>query len=367
MYAIGVFLSFTLSQAGMAKHHIKKKEPGWRGGLLINGIGALLSFVVLLVFATTKFREGAWVIIVLIPLMVVPVFRLNKAYQSERDELAQDAHQAAEAPILDRHVVFVLIDELDMAAARAIQYARTLMPDDLIAVHFDLDPLRTKTLVNSWSKLGFSRLSLDIVECPDRRIERAAAEVVARQLARGDTEVSVLLPRREYSRFWHRILHDRTADSIAKVLDDLPHCNVTIVPYHLGAKGVQPKLVTPAGETTADSNGKGRRAKAKAKEAPHIEIGDMEMPPDRVPIAQAHHRQRVRIAGKVYSVRVQPWSGIASLELTLIDDTGAIQIVFFGRRQLAGVSAGTKLVVEGVVGEHRGKLAMLNPAYQIQA
>ncbi|MBI2706356.1 MAG: amino acid permease [Actinobacteria bacterium] len=369
MYAIGVFLSFTLSQAGMAKHHIKKKESGWRRGLLINGIGAFLSGVVLIIFATTKFTSGAWVIIVLIPILVFPLFRLNKAYQSEREELVEDAHGAAEAPILDRHVVFVLIDELDMASARAIQYARALVPDELIAVHFDLDPLRTRELTSAWGKLGFARLSLDVVECPDRRIERAAADVVARQLARGDTEVSVLLPRREYSRFWHRFLHDRTADSIAKVLDDLPHCNVTIVPYHLGAKGVQPRLVTPAG-VPADGNGKGRRsskARAKAKDVPHIEIGDMEMPADRVPVASVQHRQRVRIAGKVYSVRVQPWSGVAVLELTLIDDTGAMQVVFFGRRELAGVTTGTRLVIEGVVGEHRGKMASLNPKYEIQA
>ncbi len=364
MYAIGVFLSFTLSQAGMAKHHIKKKEAGWLRGLFINATGAVLSFVVLIIFATTKFHEGAWVIIILIPILVVPLFRLNKAYETERVELAEDAHTAAEAPILDRHVVFVLIDDLDMASARAIQYARTLMPDELVAVHFDLDPLRTKELAQAWSKLGFARLSLDVVECPDRRIERAAAEVAARQLARGDTEVTVLIPRREYSRFWHRLVHDRTADSIAKVLDDLPHCNVTIVPFHLGAKGITPRLIRPADQTAPE--GKGRRA-AKSKELPHIEIGDIDMPADRVPIAEVRHRQRVRLAGKIYSMRVQPWSGVAVLELTLIDDTGAMQIVFFGRRELPGVTTGTKLVVDGVIGEHRGKMAILNPQYEIQA
>jgi len=366
MYAIGVFLSFTLSQAGMAKHHVRKREPGWKRGLFVNATGALLSLIVLLIFATTKFHDGAWVIIVLIPILVIPVFRLNKAYAAERTELVEDAHTAAAAPILDRHVVFVMLDELDMASARAIQYARTLMPDELIAVHFDLDPLRTKELTTAWSKLGFNRLSLDVIECPDRRIERAAAEVVARQLARADTEVSVLLPRREYSRLWHRLVHDQTASRIAKVLEDLPHCNVTIVPYHLGSKGITPKIITPVAPT-AVSNGKGRRAKAKARELPHIEIGDIEMPTDRVPIADVSYRQSVRLAGKVYSVRVQPWSGVAVLELTLIDDTGAMQVVFFGRRELPGVTTGTKLVVEGMVGEHRGKMAILNPRYEIQA
>ena len=103
-------------------------------------------------------------------------------------------------------------------------------------MHFDLDPIKTEDLAAAWRNLGFSRLPLDIVECPDRRIARAAAELVATALADGDTEVSVLLPRREYTHFWHRFLHDRTADSIAQALSVLPHSNVTIVPYHLGSR-----------------------------------------------------------------------------------------------------------------------------------
>ena len=91
LYAIGVFLGFTLSQAGMAKHHIRKKEAGWKVGLAINGFGAFLSLVVLIIFSITKFTHGAWVIIVLIPLAVIPLFRLNKQYESEARELVSDA------------------------------------------------------------------------------------------------------------------------------------------------------------------------------------------------------------------------------------------------------------------------------------
>src|SRR5205823_2148055 len=131
-----------------------------------------------------------------------------KQYLTEEAILEKDAGTAAAAPIMNRHVVIVLIDALDMAAARAIQYARSLTPDELLAVHFDLDPIRTQDLADAWTRLGFDRLALDIVACPDRRMERASAEVVARQLAQGGTEVSVLLPRREYTRFWHRLVHD---------------------------------------------------------------------------------------------------------------------------------------------------------------
>jgi len=75
---------------------------------------------------------------------------------------------------------------------------------------------------------------LELVECPDRRITRSVLQVVADELSRGDTEVSVLLPRRSYRRAWHKLLHDRTADAIASAVTDLPHANVTFVPYHLG-------------------------------------------------------------------------------------------------------------------------------------
>jgi amino acid transporter len=366
LYAIGVFLSFTLSQAGMAKHHITKKEPHWQTGLVINGIGAGLSAVVCVVIAATKFAQGAWVILIIVPCLVMLLVRLNKQYETEEDILEEDAPHAAETAVATNHTVIVLIDALDMAAARAIQYARTLTPDELVAVHFDLDPIRTEDLSAAWSRLGFARLPLDVVECPDRRIERGAAELVARKLQRGDTEVSVLIPRREYTRFWHRLVHDRTADSIAKTLAGLAHCNVTIVPFHIDSKHIEVARPAPAGDDHAAGNGNGRK-RAKPKLPAAIDIGGVELPMDRTPIAQVHFRQRVKVAGKVYSVRVQPWSGVAALELTLIDETGALTIVFFGRKQLAGVKAGTTLVVEGMVGEHRGTMAMLNPTYQIQA
>jgi amino acid transporter len=362
LYAIGVFLGFTLSQSGMAKHHLVKREPRWRLGLAINGVGALLSFVVLMIFSVTKFLEGAWMIIAFIPLAVIPLFRLNKQYESEAAELVQDARTAAEAPILERHVVIVLIDTLDMAAARAIQYARSLTPDELTAVHFDLDPVRTRDLTADWTRLGLTRLTLDVVDCPDRRIERGAAEVVARELLDGRTEVTVLIPRLDFSKGWHRLMHDRTADLLVATLSELAHCNVTIVPYHLNRGGAAPQIVKPVSD-----GGDGRRPKREARARAKAPSGlpAETVPADCVPISSLAPRQRTRVAGKVYAMRVQPWSGVAALELTVVDDSGALTVVFFGRRRLAGVGPGTPLAVEGLVGEHHGRIAMLNPAYEI--
>ena len=204
--------------------------------MFVNGLGAVTTGVVTLVIGFFKFTHGAWFIIVLVPVMVALLVRLNHAYETEKEELEDEAHKAAEAPILRYHSVIVLVEQLDQSSARAIQYARTLTPDDLKAVHFATDEHKAERLADEWASLGLSRLPLEIVECPDRRINRAVLEVVAEAVADGNTEVSVLIPRREYSKFWHRFLHDHTADSIAKTLTDVPHANVTFVPYHLGKR-----------------------------------------------------------------------------------------------------------------------------------
>jgi hypothetical protein len=233
LYAIGVFTSFTLSQTGMSIRHLKLREKGWRSGLLINGAGALATGVVTIVIAVTKFTHGAWFIMVLVPVLVALLVRLNKQYEAEEQELEHDVSAAVHFPILRRHTVLLLVGELDRSTARAIQYARTLTPDELRAVHIATDPDRAKALLEEWARLDLGRVALDVVDCPDRRLARAVVEVVADALHGGQTEVSVLLPRREYRHWWHRLLHDHTSQAISRAVSSLPHANVTFVPYHL--------------------------------------------------------------------------------------------------------------------------------------
>jgi hypothetical protein len=175
LYAIGVFTSFTLSQAGMARHHIREKEPHWRRGLAINGIGAVLSLVVDVIIAITKFTHGAWVIVVLVPIMVVFLVRLARQYELEGSQLEHGVPEAVTARVLRRHVVLVFVDTLDLASARAIQYARALTPDDVRAVHFVIDGLHAEALSMEWQRLGLVRIPLELVDCPDRRLSRCAA------------------------------------------------------------------------------------------------------------------------------------------------------------------------------------------------
>ena len=373
LYAIGVFTGFTLSQSGMTKHHLRKREPGWRKGVLINGFGALLSAIVATIIAVTKFADGAWAILIILPLLVVVFLRLNRQYVREASHLEVDVPAAVTAPILHRHVVLVLVDRLDLASARAIQYARTLTPDELRAVHFVIDDEAAQHLAEEWGRLGLQRVSLELVECPDRRLTRTAVETVARELSDGRTEVSVLLPDRKFRGVWHRILHDRTAEEIQEQVSRLPHANVTSVPFHFDTiDDARVPLSAIVGGPVGPSEVPGPRAagggEAVFSETPVDRSDGQAVSPVEgcEAIANVRYRDQVRVAGRVRSVRVAPMNEAPTLELEVDDGTAAISAVFLGRRQLAGVGVGSKLVLEGTIGLHRQRLAMLNPVYELR-
>jgi amino acid transporter len=393
LYAIGVFTGFTMAGAGMVKHHLTNKGPHWRRSVVVNGFSSFVSGVVVLIFAVAKFKEGAWVVVVVGPLLYVGLVRLHRQYDKEAVLLETGAVEASEAPILRRHVVVVLVDRLDMATARALQYARTLTPDDLRAVHFDIDSKEARELEEEWGRLGLSRLPLDIIECPDRRLGRAAIELVADATLDGDTECTVLLPRRGYARVWQRFLHDRTADKIAGVLSQVPHVSATIIPYNLpgrfgekvrryGQSVQAARLTSTVGEEQrqpeqseppVDSQGRtGVDRPATRKENPRrasvVSKADDALAKRAgvtTPIAQIEPRHRVKVAGRVKSVRVQPKAGTSNLECVLSDGTGGLLLVFQGRPRIAGIEPGARLVAEGMVGAWGRRPAMLNPSFEL--
>jgi hypothetical protein len=286
--------------------------------------------------------------------------------------------------------VVVLVDRLDMAAARALQYARTLTPDDLRAVHFDIDSAEARALEEEWGRVGLARLPLDIIECPDRRLGRAAIELVADATLDGDTECTVLLPRRGYARVWQRFLHDRTADKIAAVLSQVPHVSATIIPYNLPGRygerarrygqSVQRERRTEArpsaaGGDAATTEAAGRTPgdRAPVRREGQRKATAMSLADDALArragvvtyIADAVPRQRVKVAGRVRSVRVQPRAGTSNLECVLNDGTGGLLLVFQGRPKIAGIEPGARLVAEGMVGAWGRRPAMLNPSFEL--
>ena len=385
LYAIGVFTGFTMAGSGMVKHHLTTREGHWRRSVAINGFSAFLSFTVVLIFAVAKFKEGAWLIFVVGPLLYIGLIRLHHQYAARPTMLETGVVEASEAPVLRRHVVVVLVDRLDMATARALQYARTLSPDDLRAVHFDIDTKAARELEAEWSRLGLARLPLDIIECPDRRLGRAAIELVADATLDGDTECTVLLPRRSFARVWQRFLHDRTADKLAAVLAQVPHVSATIVPFAVGGslRGAGP-LLRPLGAAgrlnslgddigePIDSEGRTGLDRMGRRDGPRRPAGVLaadetlaQRAGATTPIASVVARQRLRVAGRVKSVRVQPRAGTSNLECVLSDGTGGLLLVFQGRPKIAGIEPGARLVAEGMVGTWGRRLAMLNPSFEL--
>ena len=239
LYAIGVFTSFTLSQAGMARKHIKDKDPGWKVGLVVNGLGAFTTLVVTVVIGIFKFTGGAWFIMLLVPILVILLMRLNKQYESEKEELGVELKKVTSTRIRRFHSVVVMIGEIDRSSARALQYARSLSPDRMKAVHFATDESHAEQLMKDWTELDLERIPLEIIECSDRRMNRAALEMAAVITGNTDVELTVLIPRREYKHLWHRLLHDRTSNSIAHTLAGLKHVNVTFVPYLMGEPALE--------------------------------------------------------------------------------------------------------------------------------
>jgi amino acid transporter len=358
MYAIGVFTGFTMAGAGMTRHHLTHREPGWKRSAIVSGIAAVVCLFVVLIFAITEFTRGAWVVVVVMPLLIYGLTRTNAQYRSEDAVLAEGAAAAAcEAPVLRRHTAIVLVDRIDMATARAIQYARNLSPDDIYAVHLNVDNRRAEAIMRRWTELGLSRLPLEVIEVPDRRLARAALEMASRAAADGQTEVSVLIPTRAYRRSWSVLLHGKNADRLVKALGQIPHVNATVVPFN---------VADIAGAQRLLSRVQNLESAAPRKDPPAPATGKFVSVPGASPISELQYRRPAVVAGRIRSVRVHPGFDAPALEATVTDASGAeLLAVFMGRKEIAGIRTGTQIVLTGTVGDRRGRLAMLNPVYEL--
>jgi amino acid transporter len=230
LYAIGVFTSFTLSQAGMARRHVRIKEPHWRLGLLINGLGAITTGVVTIVIAATKFREGAWAVLVFVPVMVWLLVRMNHLYERESSELDEDI------PLFDRsrHIeppsVVVLVDRLDRQTLHALQYARTIRTRNIDALHVDTDGAATRELETAWLDLSCG-IPLHVVAEDHDLADTVTAYVRGMP---GDGDVSVILPAPADTLPRERIRRARTASHLTKALLEVDRARLTVVRDHPG-------------------------------------------------------------------------------------------------------------------------------------
>ena len=234
-YAIGVFTGFSMAGYGMTKHWLTHRGPGWRSKLVINLSAGILSTIVVAIFAIAKFTEGAWLVVVVFPILVFGLMRLNRQYRAEASVLETSLTQS-DLDRYDRHRVFVFVDSVDLAEVEAMRYAKGLHADELVAVHFVLDSVHAERLRRRWQHFG-DLTELRLVDCLDRNLSRAAQQLVCQVMRdHPDTKVTVLFPRRTYSALLGRLLHDRTADKIAGVVSRIPGASAQIVAYDIESR-----------------------------------------------------------------------------------------------------------------------------------
>ena len=277
LYAIGVFTAFSMAGFGMAKYQSKHRTPGWRRRQIINFSAGVTTALVVAVFAIVKFAEGAWVVVVLFAILVPALIRMNREYTAEGEVLETiSENQPPPPPHYSRRTVFVFVDGFDLATLAALRYARSLRPTSIRAVHFVIDSVRADKLREKWTRANRG-VTLDFIDVADRRLTRAAAELVEREIADPGTHVTVVLPRRSYSALLGRLLHDRTADKIAAVVSRIPRSAATIIPYDVESR-VQVLQERHAAKMAAASADIGRPADADRRgrgggQARHAERG----------------------------------------------------------------------------------------------
>ncbi|MEY9837044.1 APC family permease [Streptacidiphilus sp. EB103A] len=230
LYAIGVFTGFFMAGTGLVKHHWTRRERGRTAKLIVNALAAAASISIVAIFAITKFTEGAWMVVVLFPIGVFSLIRVNRRYREEAEALAT-APADTTAPRYRRQLMYILVDRVDLAALKAIAYARSLRPQEIRAIHFMIDSREAEKLTAQWADAEVGDLPLEIVQCPDRRITRALLELITRNTADRKSQITLLIPERNYSPILGRLLHRRTADHIARAVGKLPNVVATIVPF----------------------------------------------------------------------------------------------------------------------------------------
>ena len=364
LYAIGVFTAFTMAGAGMAKKHLSERGPHWRRGLLINALSCFVTLVIALVFAVVKFSEGAWIVVVAGPIMVLGLLQMNKSYRKENAVFEASRSSGSTVAKFKLHRVVVFVDSYDIATERALQYCATLNPYSIRAVHFDIDPLVTKRLEAAWGaeNSASASINLEVFDCEDRRVDRAALELVADVVRDPDVFCMVILPRRGFSSRLQRLLHDRTADSIADAVMHIPRSAATIIPYRMGdARFTENKTVEAPMSDEVLRGGVREDAHLEAD----VKLAERSVGAD--PIGGLKDRELVEIAGRVRAMAISNESGGSELRCTIADNTGSVTLVFQGRSEVPGIERGTRLLVRGTVSSLRREAVILNPQYEIVA
>jgi hypothetical protein len=227
LYAVGVFTSFTLSQAGMVRHHLKLREPNWRIGTVINTVGAIATFFVLGDVLVSKFTQGAWIPAAVVPVMVL-VLRSTKRHYDKVS--AQTRVEPGWKPRRHTHLVVVLVGNVNKGVLSALAYARSLAPDRLIAASVVSDHEEQERLVNQWAEYGLTT-ELHTIYSPYRELTGPVLQFLDELDAENPDElITVVIPEVVLDNWWAGALHNQSALSLKARLLFRPNTVVTSVP-----------------------------------------------------------------------------------------------------------------------------------------
>ncbi|MGA8548281.1 MAG: amino acid permease [Mycobacterium sp.] len=363
-YAIGVFTGFSMAGYGMTKHHLTHRESGWRHRLAINLSAAILSTVVVGIFAVAKFTEGAWLVVVVFPLLVMGLIRLNREYRAEAAILEAFRTDRPELVKYARHRVFVLVNSVDLAVLEALRYGKGLRADDLIAVHFMVDASHAAQLRNRWDSFDLDT-RLRVVDCPDRQIIRALhALVVKAQNEHPHTNVTVLLPRRTYAPVLGRLLHDRTADKISRAVSRIPDAAATIVPYDVQSR-IREAFPDILEMRIARQVEKVESRVLRSENRTVEEYEHPERPAAVVPVNNVIPGRRATVEGRVSQVEDITKNQKTSRWIVVGDDSGEIRMTF-RPGQGDDIEPGQVLRVTGKANQSGNReITMLDPTYKV--
>jgi amino acid transporter len=229
LYAVGVFISFTASQAGMVRRWLRVRGQGWWWRMGLSGVGALVTGVVTVTIAVTKFSHGAWIVVLLIPSLVAMFLIVRQHYGEVARQLSLDDYSI---PPPMTNTVLVLVGDLHRGVVHALQYAQTLSPSAK-ALYVETDPERTRRLEERWGKWG-QGLPLIVLASPYRSLLGPLLEYIDQLQRHGDNHVvTIVLPEFIPARWWQQILHNQTALLIKGTFLFRKNVIVTDVPYHL--------------------------------------------------------------------------------------------------------------------------------------
>ena len=388
LYIIGVFVSFVCSQTGMIRHWNRllrgvtdaAVRPRMFRSRAINTVGAGFTAVVLVIVLVSKFASGAWIVVVAMPVIWLTMWSIQKHYQNVASELIPPDDMPFTLPASNRAIV--LVSKLHLPTLRALAYARATKPSYLEAITVDVDHAETVGLIDEWDRADIP-IPLTVVASPYREITRPVVDYV-RQLRRESPRdiVTVYVPEYVLGHWWEQLLHNQSALRLKTRLLLLPGVIIASVPYQMrsAANDPLPRIRTgsigrqqhaaglPGGLTRPKQSHSSWRSLTASPDALHAEELQNDISAENAtPIADCHDRETVDVVGTLRTVTLRPRGASLTMEADLWDGTGNVTLIWLGRRDIAGIQPGRRMIVHGRIATVRGDRTIYNPRYELRS